>query len=1182
MSFKSFLSEKLKQVSIIPTVNLAKSVSNLTDNKLDDKIVDKVTEYTNPVAIAKGGNSLAKAIANGFATFGASTGDVIGRAGIYATGKATGNEELAKKATEMKTGSYELPGSIGKWVGPITPYPDQYMNRRDEGQSPTEAGLKTVGTAALDNPFGTEIKAVGIAGSLAFKGGKEALEPVLKKIAQSKSAANIAKWLGGILKGGENAQIDTLAKQLVSADTPELVTKTLDDAIVGKERTVFRTSKTPFDKKLMQEDGVFTSPDKTFAEKWGKNLGYGPVEELKIASDAKILHIDDFPKKFIKEEDGYKYYSLDDQAEIIKYAKQNGYDGFESISLVPGGSKIEPEIAFWNKDKIRVVPSKLDDMADPALKQSKFAERVAESDKVDPLVASDLDKVVYSVAKNKDTVKLADDYLAKTSTDDALKRFNDAYKVDEAGKVVEDNLTPELNVIGIKLIDQLQAAGRHDEIFNIVEKMSQSATTKGQAIQALSLFSRVSPEGVVNFAANKLSKAGMKADDIKKAMTPEFIDEITAMSKANQKIEAGSYQRAVADSLLLKKIGDLVPSSLGSKLSTAQTLSLLLNPKTITRNIIGNAGFNAAEGVAHNVFSTPLDALTSLFTGKRTKVFSSPETFGKGFMTGLKEGTSEAWQKIDTKQLSTSYDFKSGVFKTGIMDKLERGLGVALKGPDRAFYQATYDSSLADGIQAYAKTKKIVAEGMDDLLSKIPEKELDRLKEVAHYDGLYRTFQDPSRLADSLQMVKTALNKIGTADGKFGLGDAIIKFPRTPANLINRGLAYSPAGFLKTVVEAAKPLIGKPFNQKAFVESFGRAMTGTSGLMGTGFMLNQLGIIEGAAPESQALGQTQRTTGLGAYKINASALKRFVLSGFNPDVTEKQKGDVLYSYDWFQPLAMGVSMGANMSESSKDGNLEDSVYNVLGMIQSGVNTTGEQPLFKNITDLFSGYGKPSDKIMKVLSGVPQTFIPTLVKQVRDLVDENQRETYDPSLFNQTVNTIKNKIPFASETLPSKVDTFGQDQKTYQDGTNNVFNVMLNPGFITEYKPTDEAKMVIQLFKETGSESALPNVLNKNIQVNGESHKLTSDEYYNMKKLTGILTQRALYKMSQDPNFTGMTPADQAKAIGNTLTDIGAASKILLLGSKPKTIDGGTQKVLNYYMQNKEDLKKTLIPPTVNK
>lgn len=1064
MSFKSFLSEKLKQVSIIPTVNLAKSVSNLTDNKLDDKIVDKVTEYTNPVAIAKGGNSLAKAIANGFATFGASTGDVIGRAGIYATGKATGNEELAKKATEMKTGSYELPGSIGKWVGPITPYPDQYMNRRDEGQSPTEAGLKTVGTAALDNPFGTEIKAVGIAGSLAFKGGKEALEPVLKKIATSKSAANIAKWLGGILKGGEKAQIDTLAKQLVAVDSPAVVSKTLDDAI-------------------------------------------------KLSESAA---------------------------------------------------------------------TKVDDVADPALKQSKFAERVAESDKVDPLVASDLDKVVYSVAKNKDTVKLADDYLAKTSTDDALKRFNDAYKVDEAGKVVEDNLTPELNVIGIKLIDQLQAAGRHDEIFNIVEKMSQSATTKGQAIQALSLFSRVSPEGVVNFAANKLSKAGMKADDIKKAMTPEFIDEITAMSKANQKIEAGSYQRAVADSLLLKKIGDLVPSSLGSKLSTAQTLSLLLNPKTITRNIIGNAGFNAAEGVAHNVFSTPLDALTSLFTGKRTKVFSSPETFGKGFMTGLKEGTSEAWQKIDTKQLSTSYDFKSGVFKTGIMDKLERGLGVALKGPDRAFYQATYDSSLADGIQAYAKTKKIVAEGMDDLLSKIPEKELDRLKEIAHYDGLYRTFQDPSRLADSLQMVKTALNKIGTADGKFGLGDAIIKFPRTPANLINRGLAYSPAGFLKTVVEAAKPLIGKPFNQKAFVESFGRAMTGTSGLMGTGFMLNQLGIIEGAAPESQALGQTQRTTGLGAYKINASALKRFVLSGFNPDVTEKQKGDVLYSYDWFQPLAMGVSMGANMSESSKGGNLEDSVYNVLGMIQSGVDTTGEQPLFKNITDLFSGYGKPSDKIMKVLSGVPQTFIPTLVKQVRDLVDENQRETYDPSLFNQTVNTIKNKIPFASETLPSKVDTFGQDQKTYQDGTNNVFNVMLNPGFITEYKPTDEAKMVIQLFKETGSESALPNVLNKNIQVNGESHKLTSDEYYNMKKLTGILTQRALYKMSQDPNFTGMTPADQAKAIGNTLTDIGAASKILLLGSKPKTIDGGTQKVLNYYMQNKEDLKKTLIPPTVNK
>ena len=1064
MSLKSFLSEKLNQIdsaitntSVVPGVNVARSIANKTTTDIDNKIVDKVTEYTNPKAIAKGGNFMAKAIANGFATFGASAGDIVGRGAVYGVGKATGNEELAQRATTQRTGTRELPGPIGKWVGPITPYADQYMNRRDEGQSVAEAGAKTIGAAALDNPFGTELKVLGMGGTLAFKGGKEALEPVIKKIATSKSAANITKWLGDVFKGGEKAEIDTLAKQLVTADTPELVTKTLDDAVQASEKVAEDTTKT-----------------------------------------------------------------------------------------------------------------------------SRFAERVAESDKVDPFMADELNKISYNVVKNKDTIKKADEFLAGKTLDESLAEFRKAYQVSDEGKVVVDNMTPEMNVVGIKLIDKLQEAGKTDELFDVIEQVSKSATSKGQAVQALALFSRVSPEGVINYASKRLSKSGLSPDDIKKAMTPEFIDELSSMAKANKKIEAGTYQRSVADALLLKKVDDLVPSTLGSKLATAQTISLLLNPKTITRNIIGNAGLNAAEGVAHNLFSTPMDMLTSMFTGKRTKVFDSPAEWGKGFVKGGKEGVTEAALKIDTKKLDTAYDFKSGVFKDGVADKLERALGVVLKGPDRAFYQATYDSSLANQLRAFAKTNKIKATDMDDLLSKIPLKKLDSMKEAAHYDGLYRTFQDPSKLADALQMVKSGLNKIGTPDGRFGMGDVIIKFPRTPANLINRGLAYSPAGFLKTVVEAGKPLFGKGFNQKAFVESFGRAMTGSTGLVGTGFALHELGILEGASPESKEQGKVERTTGLGQYKINASALKRFILSGFNPEAAQKQKGDALYSYDWFQPLAIGVSIGANMSESSKSGNVEDSIYNVLGMIQSGVDTTGEQPLFKNITDLFSGYGKPSEKIMKAVSDVPQTFIPTFVKQIRDLVDENQRETYDPSLFNQTFNTIKNKIPVVSSTLPPKVDIMGKDAETYQDGSNNVFNVMFNPGFVSNYKPTDEAKMVIDLYNETGSAAALPNSIQRSVMVNGESKKLSANEYYNMQKLTGVLSQRALYKMSQDPDFRKLPADKQAKIIGNTLTDIGSAAKVLLLGSKPKELDEGTIKVLNYYMNNKEDFKKILIPPSVNK
>lgn len=1063
MSLKSFLSEKLNQIdgaitntSVIPGVNVARDIATKTNTDIDNKIVDKVTEYTNPKAIAKGGNSLAKMLANALATYTTSAADYAGRTALYGAAKATGNEVLAQKAVTQKTGTRELPGPIGKWVGPITPYADAQITRREEGQGAVESGLKTLGTAALDSPIGVELKPIAIGGTLAFKSGKEALDPIIKKIATSKSASNITKWLGDIFQGGEKAEINALSKKLVDADTPELVTKTLDDAVKTSEATT--------------------------------------------------------------------------------------------------------------------------KAAEETTKTSRFAERVAESEKVDPFMADELNKISYNVVKNKDTIKRADDFLAGKTTDEAYKAFKSAYQLSDEGKVVVDNMTPEMNVVGIKLIDKLQAEGKIDELFDVIEQVSKSSTKKGQEIQALALFSRVTPEGIVNYAGKRLAKSGMKPDDIKKAMTPEFLDELTKMAKANKNIEAGTRQRAIADALLLKKVDDLVPTTAGHKLASAQTIAMLLNPKTMIRNVVGNAGLNAAEGVAHNVFSTPIDILTSLVTGKRSRTFSDAASYGKGFTQGFKEGAFEGWNKIDLKKLDTTYDYRNGTFKTGLMDKFERALGAGLKSTDRAFYQASHDSTMVNQLKTFAINNKIKFGSVEDLIKKVPEKTLKDMQEVAHYTGMYRTFQDPSALANSLVMIKKGLNL-----GKdFGMGDVVLKFPRTPANLINRGLAYSPAGFIKTIYEAAAPLIGKSkFNQKEFVESFGRALTGTTGLVGAGYLLHSLGIITGKSPESKELGQTERTTGLGQFKINVSALKRLALS-LDPEEAKLQKGDVLYSYDWFQPLAIGLSMGANLSEVNKGGKAEDSVYNIIGSTASGIDTVGDQPLFKGITSKFQYNNKMSDVLKDAVGDIPASFIPTFLKQTRDLIDENQRETYSPNFFEETFNTIKNKVPGASSSLPPKVDIMGKDMQTYQDGSNNVFNVMFNPGFISRYKPTDEAKMVIDLYNETGSAGALPNSINRKVQVNGESHELTSDEYYNMKKLTGVLSQRALHKMSQDPNFTKMSPDDQAKVIASTLTDIGSASKVLLLGHKPKRLDTGTVKVLDYYMQNKEELKKMLIPPSVNK
>ena len=95
----------------------------------------------------------------------------------------------------------------------------------------------------------------------------------------------------------------------------------------------------------------------------------------------------------------------------------------------------------------------------------------------------------------------------------------------------------------------------------------------------------------------------------------------------------------------------------------------------------------------------------------------------------------------------------------------------------------------------------------------------EAMKEIAHHDGLYRTFQDDNALSAFFQGFKRLLNDpvytMGFAKNRpmreFGAGDFIIKYPRTPANLLARGLEYSPAGLLKTLWEASRPLMGREF-----------------------------------------------------------------------------------------------------------------------------------------------------------------------------------------------------------------------------------------------------------------------------------------------------------------------------------------------------------------------------------
>ncbi len=826
-------------------------------------------------------------------------------------------------------------------------------------------------------------------------------------------------------------------------------------------------------------------------------------------------------------------------------------------SVIKSFSEYQDEItAMASKGK----PQQFADSTLTTERERGFITTMKESPKTSPQVKEKL-AGNYDVLTDKEVLKQAEDML----NFDYDKAYRMAMGVDEFEKTAPTKLS---NAIASKLINEKQLAGQYEEAIKIIESVAERATNAGQAIQALSMWNKLTPEGYLKWANKVVTKGNAEiADETKKiVLSTEKKIEIMQKVKDIQKI-TNVEEKAFETAKLNTEILTLFPSSIARKISGFQTIAQLLNPKTFIRNIIGNVGFSAIENVK-DVPAAALDSALSLFTKVRTKTLPAIDIQAKGALKGLKQGIRDAIHGVDTSGVSSKFDIpQTPIFKDKtIMGYVEKLLNVELRAPDRAMYQAAYDGSLYQSLKAENINR--LKKGLEPI-----DTPTEEMKELAHYEGLYRTFQDDNTLTYLFTKLKSTLNTVGFGgtfrNREFGLGDFVLKYPKTPANLINRGLAYSPAGFINAVYVAAKPLIGKTKYtkavQKEFVDSFARALTGTTGLVGAGALMHRLGIITGERPSDTDIALASEQAGLGGYRLNLSGLKRFVLS-LDPSSAKVKDGDTLINYDWFQPLAIGISVGANIDQTAgKSMENLDSITTLLESVGSGVDTFGDQPLISNLTRLFKKE-KISDVAFEVVKGMPSSLVPTFISQIRQLTDNTARNTYDQNFVQEAFNRAKYRVPFLANTLPPRITTLGETKEVYQNGSNNLFNVLFNPAFKTVYKGTPENELILDLYNQTGETQQAPRYINKSMTVNGESVKIGPVTQTKMQMFVGTATKNYFHSLAQDERFMALSDEDKIKYMSNVLTDISSAAKIIILGDRPKkTPSSRTQFFMSQYL-----------------
>ena len=787
-----------------------------------------------------------------------------------------------------------------------------------------------------------------------------------------------------------------------------------------------------------------------------------------------------------------------------------------------GFARIGKNFDGMSEDEIRKeVAARLKKALDGGKKERKFIPTVRDSKNTDPKVAAAVEGV-YDPITNKQTLADANK-LIETNPQEAHRLATG-----------DDTPTALSNAVAQRLADIYQKSGRIDDAIEIIEKTAQKATAQGQAIQALSMYNRLTPEGVLAYAqrtfdkarrditgkvagSSKLGKARMNPDELaalpksvqkeldKLKLTPQLSEELRGMAKAMQEA-TDPRDKAIKTAQLLKKIANQMPVSIWTKISFAQTLAQLLNPKTAIRNILGNVGFGALENIS-DVTAAAFDNAVSLVTKQRAKVLPDIKVQFKGLARGYKEGMEDLKAGVNTSaSQGTKYDIPApGIFKSSVGRAFEKMLNFELQVPDRMAYTAAFEASLNNQLRAAKAT--------------VPT---EAMLEIAHHDGLYRTFQDKNAISTVFVGLKKALN----GGGEFGLGDAVLKYPKTPANILARGIDYSPAGFIKTALELGKGLTGHGFNQKAFVESAARAFTGT-GLVGTGIILSRLGLITGRSKESSGITELKKHIGLGDYKLNVSGLKRFVMSGFNAQEAGLRKGDILKTYDWFLPQAIDIAIGANINENR--GRPVGIIGTIADSLASGTRTLAEQPLVQGLQKV-AGYGDIVGGLGEVAKGIPASFTPTLLRQVGMLVDDIRRNPDNENPLQEAGNLVKIRIPGLSKQLPPKPGPFGDTVHYLKDSKttgSKALAAFVDPAITTTYGEPAETPAAEQLIK-----------FNVPVTKQGKSLKgieLTGEERAAVDAATGPMAKQMLMAVVQSPGYQALGDLQKQKLLETVIS-----------------------------------------------
>lgn len=790
----------------------------------------------------------------------------------------------------------------------------------------------------------------------------------------------------------------------------------------------------------------------------------------------------------------YQEGNIDEANELIRQVSQKATEAGRSVQALSLWSRTTPEGAVRQAQKIineyneQNVPKNIQNAVKDISKDIKnISNEEAEAKFNDWLSRQGQTKEVQKYNQNGDKIALLKgmERLRQRNIKKLERQEQNVISLKQKQELMAQKALEKEEQQAIKALEREEKANQK-RIEQIVNKNVKNSSVRKTIIDNLNELNKrggLTPENI-----QKLINKKYGIEDL----TAQQANDIIALTENIQKATTDD-EREVATALLLKYQSELLPAKAADKVKTLRNISLLLNLKTFGRNLVGNALLSGIEQPT-KALAAGIDKLMSLKTGERTRALPQVKEYLQGLVQGTKKGARDVKLGINTRDnIGKRYDLpQRRSFEAPVISDLEKLLGYSLQVPDRAFYEATFNESLANQMRA-----KGVQEATGEMVQN------------ATNDALEAVFQNDTALSDLTLKGRRALNTINI--GGFGLGDLKIPYAQTPANVVQMGINYSPLGLAKGAYTALQG------NQRQASLDLARGLVG-SGLFGLGAY--------GVGAMTGDDGQGLITEPIEDYQIR----KNYETLGIRPN--QINIGDTGYSYSQLQPLALPLTAGA------ATGSQEDA--NMSNIANAALSQLADLPMLRGISEITDDvrYGGWGDALVNLPAGLPSQFVPTLLNQINAYSDPYQRETYDPNTLKRGINQALSKIPVASRALPYKYDVRGEKVKKYEsEGVGKAYDVFLNPVFANKKKDDPVMQELLGIYERTGNKSQLLEVAKRNVSYKDEKgekvdKKLTGKELSEYQRQLGQVTYKTMQQIMNTPFYNNLDDQNKIKLLNN--------------------------------------------------